>query len=492
MLLGRPTMINDRHCTVTAPLDSELPADFTLHEPIPRGVMDPPTPFTQRILEYRICHLINELDELNQSFATTSTPDFVRLDDLHARLMGFTESFPPEFSITNRDTTYDNIRPFLAVQAALLKCVFYSVIVALHRPYLFLREKSRRDIVRASLIMLEAQDAIVKLLKEHHHRIYAICFFTFDPCVLLSAVVITNCSSLEQETLEEALVALRAGWERLRMLGANVKLAEKGAVVLRVLLRKVETVAEKLNERGGLDIGRGGVAGPDTSGGILSSCKSSKSPRSSTGTGTASTMRRSRGNTRGSPHSGRKSPSTQNYTLNHELRQGCGSPDHSISGYSSYQCSNPSEGERQSIHLNTQKVSESTFLEALNAASSFNAHHHQQQPQHHQHHHVPAAMPLEWDSTVLIGVPVSQMGIPPLSSTADPLVGVTTASVFDFGKPTDAGDGGFPGFFDSAGAFPMSAGISQYGAGGPNGNSGVHGLHSSDWLWQNLLGISDA
>ncbi|KAI5803553.1 hypothetical protein DFH27DRAFT_52121 [Peziza echinospora] len=248
MLLGRPTMINDKHCTVLPPLDAVIPFDLTQHAPAKRGVMDAPTLFTARILEHRLCKLVNELDDFNQT-VTTSNPDFVRLDALHARIMAFAESFPPEFSITKRNASFDGSVPLLPVQATLLKCTFYSIIVALHRPFIFLREKSRREIVKACLIMLECQDLAVRLLEEHLHRIYSICFYTFDPCVLISAVVITNGSSLDENTLLEAVTAVREGWRRLRMLGMNVKLAEKGSVVLKVLLRKVETVVEKWKKK---------------------------------------------------------------------------------------------------------------------------------------------------------------------------------------------------------------------------------------------------
>ncbi|KAF8470725.1 fungal-specific transcription factor domain-containing protein [Kalaharituber pfeilii] len=484
MLLGRPTMINDKHCTVTPPLDCEIPADLTQHEPTPRGVMDPPTPFTQRILEYRTSYLGNELDEMNQEFAATGTPDFPRLDALHTKIMAFTETFPPEFSITNRDTRHDSLRPFLAVQAALLKCTFFSVLVALHRPYLFIREKSRKEIVRACLIMLAAQDTLVRLLKEHLHRIYAICFFTFDPCVLLAAVIITNCGNMDQQTVEESLVALRAGWRRLRLLGSHVRLAEKGAVVLRVLLRKVELVAERWKWKRDIPIGSGQASSEGSSGGGSSSATNamSKSPLLPDGVGGIS-VPRSRSNPRSSP-AGRISSNPKPYSRNSGTqlqRQGRRSPENALQvGSAARHEQLPAEINHSNAMLNAKLPHTATFLEAINT-SSFNG---------HNQHHNQTTMPLEWGSTGLIDGPITHDQMGPLPSTTSTLMSGVSSAPFDFGKPTG---GGFGGFFNGGNAFPMNVAVgedsSMAGHGTEGGEHAEWVVPHGDGLWQNLLGI---
>jgi len=459
MLLGRPTMINDRHCTVTMPVDCETPADFTSHEPTPRGIMDPPSSFTQRILDYHIAHLINEVEEITQDFNTTSTPDFVRLEALHAKLMGFTESFPPEFSITNRNTIFDNTLPFLAVQAALLKSTFYSAIIALHRPYLFLREKSRKEIVHSALIMLECQDIIIKLLQEHHHRLYAICFFTFDPCVLLSAIMITNSNSMDQATLDQALISLRAGWKRLRILGVNVKLAEKGAVVLRVLLRKVEVVAEGLRRKNTSD-----EAGNESVDGRGKSAR----PRSGGGGDYPTSSQRNINSTRGNSDSRRMSPSS--------YRLGRQTPEHSST------CSSPSELDHSNSEiLANHSLPPSTYLDALNAASSFGRHHHQQ----HQTRDQPTVVPLEWDCPVLIDLPINHMDTLHIHPTTRPVIpDVRSTTPFGSTKSTwHQCHGEFPGFLDGTPAFPIDTGLGS-GTSGMDDNDGITERQTQDWEWR--------
>jgi len=251
MILGRPTMINDRHCNVTPPLDCEIPSDLT-KPPIPRGPLDPPTPFTERLLDYQLANIVNEIDEMEVKVDKPLNLDFSSIDLMHSKILSFTEFFPPALAIQNRDTSYDNHHPFLAAQTELLKASAFCLIVGLHRPFVFTRDRSKQELVKASLVILDSQTRVFQMTKEHHHTIYTLCFFTFDPAVLVAAVIITSPASLDPEILDACMEALREGQKRLEILGQRIKLAEKGAAVLKVLISKAESAITSVQRIDGM------------------------------------------------------------------------------------------------------------------------------------------------------------------------------------------------------------------------------------------------
>jgi len=251
MILGRPTMINDRHCNVTPPLDCEIPSDLT-KPPVPRGPLDPPTPFTERLLDYQLANIVNEIDEMEVKVDKPLNLDFSSIDLMHSKILSFTEFFPPALAIQNRDTSYDNHHPFLAAQTELLKASAFCLIVGLHRPFVFTRDRSKQELVKASLVILDSQTRVFQMTKEHHHTIYTLCFFTFDPAVLVAAVIITSPASLDPEILDACMETLREGQKRLEILGQRIKLAEKGAAVLKVLISKAESAITSVQRIDGM------------------------------------------------------------------------------------------------------------------------------------------------------------------------------------------------------------------------------------------------
>lgn len=477
MLLARPTMINDSQCTVSMPVDCDYPVDLTSREPTPRGVLEPPSPFTHRLIDYRIAQLINGVVELSQLSKDGSTLDFVRLDSLHAKMLDFTETFPPEFSITRRDTRSDSVCPFLPLQAALLKSTFFSVIIALHRPYLFRRETCRKEIIRAALNILECQDIIVRLMDQHLHRMYAISFFTFDPCILLSAIIITNCNNVDENTLEQALIAIRAGLRRLRLLGVKVKLAQKGAVVLRILLRRVEAAVDKMRSR----------PNENEAGDIMVE---------ETGETPGATQKTTASN---SPLLGKEETTGITTAVGSNLSGDCRPPPQpSFEQYrrreTHAQSSTEGPGVQPRVSMSTHPDSTSFPLNRNSPRTT----HQQHQPQAPVTTAVP---PPPWDGPLHTHTTPS---IPPPTTPGDtgPLIPGTGAPLFDFTNPLSAsgyGAGGetFPGLFDmSVPTLPMHMGLNSQGGSGANRMVQTEfdehwpaELGFEDGLWQNLLGI---
>jgi hypothetical protein len=265
MLLGRPTLINDRHCTVTPPLDCNIPTDMR-SPPIPRGPLDPPTQSTHRLLDYQLAHIVNEIDDLQLESSKTMSYDLAGVERLQAKIHSLTECYPPSLALTDRDTAHDTTNPFLSAQAALLKCITYSLVVALHRPFVFTRQKSRIEIVKAGILMLESQQRLSDVTREHHHTIYTLNFYTFDPAVLIAAVIITSPLSLDQDLLDKAMIYIREGQKRMETLGRLVKLAEKGAAVLSLLVKRAErSCASSQHLRVSRSVGGGAQVSPPDS-----------------------------------------------------------------------------------------------------------------------------------------------------------------------------------------------------------------------------------
>lgn len=247
MILGRPTMINDRHCNATPPIDCQIPQDLTEFPPIPRGPLDPPNPFTERLLDYQLAGIVNEIDDMEAKIDKPPPLDFSSVDLMHSKILSFTEFFPPALAIHSRDTSYDQQYPFLPAQRELLKASAFCLIVGLHRPFVFTRDRSKMELVKASLVILDSQTRVFQMTKEHHHTVYTLCFFTFDPAVLIAAVIITSPASLDPGMIGACIEALREGHQRLEILGHRIKLAEKGAAVLKVLISKVEAAVSSVH-----------------------------------------------------------------------------------------------------------------------------------------------------------------------------------------------------------------------------------------------------
>lgn len=188
-------------------------------------------------------HFVNEIDDLQIDATKNLSQDFIAIDSLHAKVESLIAQFPPWIAAKNRDTSHDTANPSLRAQTELTISRAYSLLVGLHRPYVFSREQSRVQIVKNGVMVIESQNRLLGCLKEHQQQLYTMSFLIFDPAVLTSAVVITSPMSLEQDLIDSALVALRTGARQLEESGRHVKIAEKGGAVLKLLVKKAEAVS---------------------------------------------------------------------------------------------------------------------------------------------------------------------------------------------------------------------------------------------------------
>lgn len=239
-------MINDRHVTVTPPMDCDMPTPLPKTPPQPRNPVGKPTSITSRLLDYELSFVLNDIeDHRSKVSSSNSGPDYAAIDELHKRPTAIAECFPPALSVFSRDTSFDASMPFLRAQAAILRATYHSIIISLHRPFIFTRTRSRTEIMNSGLEVLESQGKLRAATQEHHHTVYTLNFYTFDPAVLVSAIIITAPQTIEPHMLDRALIALREATERMEHLGRRVALASKGSALLRLLLNKAEKSVEE-------------------------------------------------------------------------------------------------------------------------------------------------------------------------------------------------------------------------------------------------------
>ncbi len=176
VILGRPISV-DPSLRVTIPVDCILPSTIAERSTMlvqPRGEEDPPTPLTRAIWAYQAIAPLRPILELERDGPCPR--DFSRVDELHQRLLDIEANTPPYFRLQNPDTRYDDLpgcKWLPSIRATLPQVTIFN-FMALHRPYIFTRAKSRTAALKACLRMLEAQRLHFSLLKPQQYKTYAL------------------------------------------------------------------------------------------------------------------------------------------------------------------------------------------------------------------------------------------------------------------------------------------------------------------------------
>ncbi len=169
IVLGRPTTI-DRSINPTLPVDALPPKDTSKTPVIARSEDDPPTPLTRALWAYETMAPLRDILDMEKEGPCPK--NFVRVDQVHETLLMMEEHTPPYFRLENPDTRFDSYPecywlPF--VRATLPQLMSFN-FMALHRPYIFTRAKSRTEALRASLAMLQAQRMHFHSLKPQQYK----------------------------------------------------------------------------------------------------------------------------------------------------------------------------------------------------------------------------------------------------------------------------------------------------------------------------------
>ncbi|KAF1991251.1 hypothetical protein K402DRAFT_369206 [Aulographum hederae CBS 113979] len=242
--LGRPMFIDLEACTVTAPTDCEIPTDRHMRLPTARLPTDKPLPTTERIIRSIMSRRYCEIRELEMQGPIPRNPEKVR--ELHAFALEFRATLPDFYQASNPNMRWDVECPYVVVHRELLCFMVDAFLMALHRPYVFTREKSQREVYERALAILDSQDRLYANTRAARTNWYITFVFpTFDAAVLLAAVLVANPERYRLD-FQRPLESLERAFARLTVVGKVMKLARTGAEIVKATIARVIEAQERI------------------------------------------------------------------------------------------------------------------------------------------------------------------------------------------------------------------------------------------------------
>lgn len=245
LALGRPMFTTQNECTVTAPIDCSIPLDWLKRVPVARSISDKPTPMTERVLRNKLSLRFYEIRELEGEGPIPRNPEKVK--ELHDFALDFKKSLPAFYQTTNTDKRWDVELPFVPTHRELLSYLVDQFLIALHRPYIFTREKSQIQVYESALAILDSQDRLFENVrrKETPQLFIGLTFPTFDAAVLL-AVVLVSSPERYHSIFSRPYQSLQNALKRLKFIGPTLKLARTGAEILQTAISRVVEAQEQI------------------------------------------------------------------------------------------------------------------------------------------------------------------------------------------------------------------------------------------------------
>ncbi|KAM7199551.1 hypothetical protein V8F33_004362 [Rhypophila sp. PSN 637] len=247
VVLGRPTTIDlSQEQQLTLPIDAKMnilatsspSSSSSLPNPlVPRTESDPPTPLTRLIFAIALGTQLRTIYTLEKTLGP-NPHSFNALDSLHAEFLSLESQTPPWLRLENPDTKFDSLPEcyWIPYARAQMPQMLAFNIMALHRPYIFTRPKSRTEALKASLGMLQAQRYHFSTLRPEHYKMFTLFFGTFDAIVIVAAVFILFSREFGRGEYVDGAVR-QFGWavERFRAMSGRNGLARAALGVLKVL-----------------------------------------------------------------------------------------------------------------------------------------------------------------------------------------------------------------------------------------------------------------
>jgi hypothetical protein len=118
---------------------------------------DPPTPLTRAVWAFKLMSPMREILDLEQDGPCPK--DYAKVDRVHQLCLELEESVPAYFRLENPEKRWDDHPDCYWIQSVRFYLPQLNLfnLMALHRPYIFNRPKSRQEALRASLDMLHRQ-----------------------------------------------------------------------------------------------------------------------------------------------------------------------------------------------------------------------------------------------------------------------------------------------------------------------------------------------
>ncbi|KAK4155044.1 OMPdecase-domain-containing protein [Chaetomidium leptoderma] len=238
-VLGRPTATNLCIAEPSLPVDAPVPKDRSTTPILPRSENDPPTPLTRLLWGYNIARPLKEILDMEKDGPCPK--DFARVERLHSELLELDARTPPCLRLENPDTRFDALPEchWLPLARVVLPQVLTFELMALHRPYIFTRPRSRTEALKASLDMLHAQRLHFMALRPQMYKIFSLFFGTFDAIVLMASIYILFPKE-HPDLVHNALQHFHWAVERFEAMSGRNPLAKAALGVLRAICLRLK------------------------------------------------------------------------------------------------------------------------------------------------------------------------------------------------------------------------------------------------------------
>lgn len=235
-VLGRPRSIHAADCTITPPIDCDIPNDPRRRVPHPASSNEKPSSYSVQLFYYLLSLKAHEM--LTSGANRQHLRDYSLIQTMHDQIVALLGTLPPTVRPDNPDTSFDKQYPYLPRQRQGISSIVQAFLMALHRPHMKEHESSRRAAIGAALDCLEAQQMLFELLNEQHYKIYLLSSYTIEPSIFLSATALGS-PAPDHATMERIMIALRKGIERLTQLSKRSAMAKSGLHILNTCCQKI-------------------------------------------------------------------------------------------------------------------------------------------------------------------------------------------------------------------------------------------------------------
>ncbi|PYH82074.1 hypothetical protein BO82DRAFT_334429 [Aspergillus uvarum CBS 121591] len=239
--LGRPRAINTNDCTITPPLDRDIPANPSITIPTALYLHEPPSSFTPHLFQYAICQQAHEVMSLGARRRHTKDYSWVR--SIHDRILSLLDNLPPVHRPVHPDTSWDSTYVHIPKQRQQIATAAHSFLMALHRPHSKTHVASRDAAIEAALSVLDAQERLFDLMATRYSNIYALSVYTVEASIFLSVTAL-ECSPLDPAISYRIDRAIEKARGRLEVVKERVSLANSALQILNRCSIKMQLLSQ--------------------------------------------------------------------------------------------------------------------------------------------------------------------------------------------------------------------------------------------------------
>lgn len=233
--LGRPRAIHARDCTISMPIDANMPQDPSRTLFLPATVDDQPSTVSSQIVKYVLAQKIQDM--MSSAAFNNAFDDYTLIQTTHTEIAELAESLPPALRITSTDTSWDLIDPDVVRHRLQISIIMNSFLMSLHRPHVQRHSESFDATINAAVEVLDLSQALFKRTPKHQHKTFTLIFYTIDAGILLIAML----SSLPpyDSRLRKASHCVEEAIKRLAVLSERNAAAAAGQKAITVLRRRL-------------------------------------------------------------------------------------------------------------------------------------------------------------------------------------------------------------------------------------------------------------